>query len=43
MNRKDITGFGFKLFGLVFEFVFMKYIPCTIAITHKNKTYRTEI
>lgn len=40
MNRKDITGFEFKILGLLFEFVFVKHIPNVIAVSHRNKTYR---
>lgn len=42
MNRKNITGFGLKIFGLAFEFVFVKHILNVIAVSYKNKTYRLE-
>lgn len=36
LRRKDITGFTFKALGLCIEFVFIYYIPRTVAIYHRD-------
>jgi len=33
INRSDIGGFEFKVFGYIIEIVTLKKIPCTIAIS----------
>jgi len=33
MKRKDIKGFTFKIFGYYLEFVFIKFMLSTIALS----------